>query len=64
MEPSAGTVSGERSEGTQFGGLVNIAVNLSHQVLTMNFKPNPGSAPVSRETIHCHLLMNIDLDLI
>ena len=54
MEPSAGTVSGERSEGTQSGGLVNIAVNLSHQVLTMNFKPNPGSAPVSRETIHCH----------
>ena len=29
MEPSAGTVSGERSEGTQFGGLVNIAVNVT-----------------------------------
>ena len=56
MEPSAGTVSGERSEGTQSGGLVNIALNLSHQVLTMNFKPNPGSAPVSRESIYLPLI--------
>ena len=64
MEPPAGTVSGEGSEGTESGGLVNITANFRHQVLTMNFKPNPGSAPVSQDTIHYHFVMNAYLDLI